>query len=95
MASSEGTNTGTSGKAFETGSRSRGSNTTFHEVSRPLIRKSEIMQDMRDDDMIVLPRSSPPLRCGRAIYFRRPELNEQVGENKFYKKTKFLLPMRD
>jgi type IV secretion system protein VirD4 len=53
------------------------------------------MQDMRDDDMIVLPRSSPPLRCGRAIYFRRPELNEQVGENKFYKKTKFLLPMRD
>jgi type IV secretion system protein VirD4 len=95
MASSEGTNTGTSGKGFETGNRSRGSNTSFHEVSRPLIRKSEIMQDMRDDDMIVLLRSSPPLRCGRAIYFRRPELNDQVGENKFYKKTKVLLPMKD
>jgi type IV secretion system protein VirD4 len=86
MASSEGTNTGSSGKALEAGSRSRGSNISYHEIGRPLIRKSEIMQDVRDDELFVVSRSSPPLRCGRAIYFRRKEMLEQVDSNRFYKK---------
>jgi type IV secretion system protein VirD4 len=45
------------------------------------------MHDTRDDEMFVLTRGSPPLRCGRAIYFRRPEMTAQVAENRFYKKT--------
>lgn len=87
MASSEGTNTGSSGKGFETSSRSRGANTSYHEVSRPLIRASEIMNDTRDDEMFVLMRAAPPLRCGRAIYFRRPEMKRLVGVNRFYKSS--------
>jgi type IV secretion system protein VirD4 len=85
MASSEGTNIGTSGKGFEVGNRSRGSNVSYHEISRPLIRKSEFMHDIRDDEMFVLLRGGAPLRCGRAIYFRRPELVARVAANRFYK----------
>ncbi len=87
MASSEGTNTGSSGKGFETGNRSRGSNISYHEIGRPLIRKAELMRDVRDDEMFVLARGMAPLRCGRAIYFRRPELVAQVAENRFHKST--------
>jgi type IV secretion system protein VirD4 len=32
-------------------------------------------------------RGCPPLRCGRAIYFRRPEMVAKVGANRFYKKA--------
>jgi type IV secretion system protein VirD4 len=83
MASSEGSNTGRSGKALAASNLSRGSNISYHEISRPLIRKAELMHDTRDDEMFVLTRSSPPLRCGRAIYFRRPEMTAQVAENRF------------
>jgi type IV secretion system protein VirD4 len=85
MASSEGTNTGKSGKALAASNLSRGSNVSYHEISRPLIRKAELMHDTRDDEMFVLTRGSPPLRCGRAIYFRRAEMTARVAENRFYK----------
>jgi type IV secretion system protein VirD4 len=85
MASSEGTNTGSAGKALESSSRSRGSNISYHEISRPLLRKAELMHDTRADELFVLARSTPPMRCGRAIYFRRPELVARVAANRFYK----------
>jgi type IV secretion system protein VirD4 len=84
MASSEGSNSGTSGKGFEAGNRSRGSNISYHEIGRPLIRKAELMRDVRDDEQFVLARGMAPLRCGRAIYFRRPEMRAQVAANRFY-----------
>jgi type IV secretion system protein VirD4 len=86
MASSEGTNTGISAKALEAGSRSRGSNVSYHEIGRPLLRKAEIMQDVRTDELFVVSQSAPPLRCGRAIFFRRDEMVAQVATNRFYKK---------
>ncbi len=88
MASSEGTNTGSAGKALESASRSRGSNVSYHEISRPLIRRAELMHDARADELFVLARSTPPMRCGRAIYFRRPEFVAKVGSNRFYKTPK-------
>jgi type IV secretion system protein VirD4 len=33
---------------------------------------------LQDDEQIVLIRNAAPLRCGRAIYFRRPEMLAQV-----------------
>jgi type IV secretion system protein VirD4 len=83
LAWSEGQNTGTHGKGFEMGSRSRGHTQTFHELKRPLIRPEEIMHDAREDEMFVIPRGGRPLRCGRAIYFRRPEFVERVAPNRF------------
>jgi type IV secretion system protein VirD4 len=85
MATSEGSNTGSSGKSFETGSRSRGANTSYHEISRPLIRREELMNDCRTDEVFVIIRGAKPLRCGRAIYFRRPELQARIAANRFAK----------
>ena len=64
--------------------RSRGSNISYHEIGRPLIRKAELMRNVRDDEQFVLARGMAPLRCGRAIYFRRPELAKQVAANRFH-----------
>jgi type IV secretion system protein VirD4 len=85
LASSEGTNTGRSGKTLEASNLSGGSNVSYHEISRPLIHKAELMRNTRDDELFVLVRGMAPLRCGRAIYFRRPELSAQVAANRFYK----------
>ncbi|WP_099868016.1 Ti-type conjugative transfer system protein TraG [Pararhizobium haloflavum] len=49
---------------------------------RPLILPHEITQ-MRSDEQIVLTSGNPPLRCGRAVYFRRPEMLRVVGQNSF------------
>jgi type IV secretion system protein VirD4 len=50
---------------------------------RPLILEHEVMQNMRVDEQIIFTLGQPPLRCGRAIYFRRPEMNAVVGKNRF------------
>lgn len=87
MATSESNSSGRSGKALEASSLSHGENVSMHEMSRPLIRKSELMSDVRGDEAFIVVRGCPPLRCGRAIYFRRPEMVAKVGANRFYKKA--------
>ena len=82
MAVSEGDNTGRSGKGFEVGSRSSGSNQSTHEVKRPLIFPTELTQDVRSDELFVLARGCKPIRCGRAIYFRRPEMVSRIEETR-------------
>jgi TraM recognition site of TraD and TraG len=52
----EGDNTRSHSKAFEAGSRSRSSSMTYQEISRPLMRPEEIMQDLPEDEMIVVPK---------------------------------------
>jgi len=59
-------------------SRSRHQSSSRQQVARRLIKPEEIMQRMQDDEQIVLIRNAAPLRCGRAIYFRRPEMVERV-----------------
>jgi type IV secretion system protein VirD4 len=83
MATSEGSNRGSTAKSFEIGARSRGANTSYHEISRPLIRREELMNDCRTDEAFVIIRGARPLRCGRAIYFRRPELEARIAANRF------------
>ncbi|MGC9271449.1 type IV secretory system conjugative DNA transfer family protein, partial [Acidiphilium sp.] len=70
------------------GHRSKGNTLTYHELKRQLIRAEEIMHDMRDDEQIIIPKSGRPLRCGRAIYFRRPEMVSRVAQNRFANKPK-------
>ncbi|WP_275878799.1 type IV secretory system conjugative DNA transfer family protein [Komagataeibacter oboediens] len=85
MATSEGSNTGTSGKGWEASNRSRGANTSFHEISRPLIRREELLNNVRVDEAFVVVRGGSPLRCGMPIYFRRPEIREKIAANRFNK----------
>ena len=63
----------------ETGS----SRTRSQQLSqRPLILPHEVTQ-MRADEQIILTGGNPPLRCGRAIFFRRPEMARRVGKSRF------------
>jgi type IV secretion system protein VirD4 len=50
---------------------------------RKLILPHEVVQDMRADEQIVMVRGHPPLRCGRAIYFRRKEMVAAAAVNRF------------
>ena len=67
-----------SSSSWEHSSRSTHSSTSRQQVARRLIKPEEIMQGLRYDEQIVLIQNAPPLRCGRAIYFRRPEMLARV-----------------
>lgn len=68
---------------LQMGTKSTNESETRSEQRRRLITPDEILQDMRTDEQIVFVRGRKPLRCGRAIYFRRPEMVSQVEENRF------------
>lgn len=51
-------------------------------ASRPLIQPHEVLR-MRADEQIVFTAGNAPLRCGRAIWFRRDDMKGCVGENRF------------
>ncbi|WP_375657029.1 Ti-type conjugative transfer system protein TraG [Bartonella sp. CM120XJJH] len=50
---------------------------------RALILPHEVIQEMRQDEQIILMQGHPPLRCGRAIYFRRKEMLAAAAKNRF------------
>lgn len=52
---------------------------------RPLIMPHEITQSMRKDEQIIIVQGHSPIRCGRAIYFRRKDMNEAAKINRFVK----------
>ena len=54
---------------------------------RPLILPHEVLR-MRADEQIVFTSGNPPLRCGRAIWFRRDDMRACVGENRFQPEKK-------
>lgn len=66
--------------------QSRGSSRTRskHLAARPLIQAHEVLR-MRADEQIVFTAGNPPLRCGRAIWFRREDMKACVGTNRFHK----------
>ncbi len=64
--------------------QSRGSSRTRSKqlASRQLIQPHEVLR-MRADEQIVFTAGKAPLRCGRAIWFRRPDMKSCVGEERF------------
>ncbi|MCV9999507.1 Ti-type conjugative transfer system protein TraG [Pararhizobium sp. YC-54] len=68
-------------------SQSRGSSRSRSKQlsRRPLILPYEVMQ-MRGDEQIVFTSGNPPLRCGRAIWFRRSDMTSCAGDNRFHTK---------
>lgn len=51
---------------------------------RPLIMPHEVLR-MRSDEQIVFTSGNPPLRCGRAIWFRRDDMKACVEQNRFHR----------
>ena len=69
--------------ALSTASTNTGKTHGLSEQPRALIRADEVRQRMRADEQIVFRRSALPLRCGRAIYFRRPEMLAALAADRF------------
>lgn len=65
--------------------QSRGSSRTRSKqlAARPLIQPYEVLR-MRADEQIVFTAGNAPLRCGRAIWFRRADMRPCVGQNRFH-----------
>lgn len=65
--------------------QARGSSRTHSKqlANRPLIQAHEVLR-MRGDEQIVFTGGNPPLRCGRAMWFRRKDMTSCVGENRFH-----------
>lgn len=51
---------------------------------RPLILPHEVLR-MRSDEQVVFTSGNAPLRCGRAVWFRRADMKACVGENRFHR----------
>ncbi|WP_054313316.1 Ti-type conjugative transfer system protein TraG [Mesorhizobium sp. 1M-11] len=58
-----------------------------HLTARPLILPEEVLR-MRSDEQIVFTAGNAPLRCGRAIWFRRADMKSIVAENRFHRNGK-------
>lgn len=54
-----------------------------HLTARPLILPEEVLL-MRGDEQIIFTAGNAPLRCGRAIWFRRDDMKTIVANNRFY-----------
>ena len=71
-----------SSSGWERSTSSTHRSTSQQQIARRLIKPEEVLQGMRFDEQIVLVQNAPPLRCGRAIYFRRPEMMARIkGRN--------------
>ena len=66
-------------------SSSSGRSENRSEVKRALIKPDELTHDTRTDEAFVLMRGAKPLRCGRAVWFRRPEWAGLVAANRFHR----------
>lgn len=53
-------------------------------AARPLILSEEVLR-MRGDEQIIFTAGNAPLRCGRAIWFRRNDMKAVVGRNRFHR----------
>lgn len=67
--------------------QSRGSSRTRSKqlAARPLIQPHEVLL-MRADEQIVFTAGNPPLRCGRAIWFRRKDMTDSVKRSRFWRR---------
>src|SRR3546814_5892555 len=52
-------------------------------TKRSLVTVDEILHDMRADEQILVVPGGRPIRCGRAIYFRRDDMRDRVQESAF------------
>lgn len=84
ISAAEGQSAGTHGRLGQFASSTSGRSENLSEVKRSLIKPEELVQDTRADEAFVIVRGARPLRCGRAIYFRRPEMAARVAPSRFH-----------
>ena len=85
VSTSTGDTEGSQSRGAISGSSSSGRSQSRSEVKRALIKPDELRSDIRADEAFVLVAGAKPLRCGRAIWFRRPEWAGLVQANRFHR----------
>jgi len=85
VSTSTGDTEGSQSRGAVGGSSSSGRSESRSEVKRALIKPDELRSDTRSDEAFVLVRGARPLRCGRALWFRRPEWAGLVEANRFHR----------
>ncbi len=85
VSTSTGDSAGNQSRGAMSGSSSSGRSENRSEVKRALIKPDELRSDTRSDEAFVLVRGAKPLRCGRALWFRRPEWAGLVQANRFHR----------
>jgi type IV secretion system protein VirD4 len=53
------------------------------EIAQRLIKPDAVIQKMRRDEQIIILGNESPIRCGRAFYYRRPEMLALTDANRF------------
>lgn len=69
-----------SGELF--GQTSHGSGSSSGEIARRLIRPEEVL-GLRGDEQLLLVKGQPPIRCGKAFWFRRSEMKALLGDSNY------------
>lgn len=82
LARTEGTSS-SSQSGMSSSSRNMGRNEGVSEQARELIKPDEVRTRMRADEAIIFRRGAAPLRCGRAIFFRRADLKARIAANRY------------
>lgn len=84
---SEGDNSSSQGQVFSiiNTSRSQGRNTNVQENRIPVCYAYQFMQEFREDDCVIVGTGKRAIRCGRPIYFRRPELLAKIDTSRYVK----------
>jgi type IV secretion system protein VirD4 len=62
-------------------------------AARLLIQADEVLK-MRADEQIVFTPGNPPLRCGRAVWFRRADMKGCVVDTRFHRQHKVTANLR-
>lgn len=84
----EGDSTSAGGALSSNVSRTRSFNRNVSEQLRHLISAYEVQTALRPDEAIVIPKGKPALRCGRPLFWRRPEMANVVETDRYRRVSK-------
>ena len=80
LAFSEGNNQGQQlPLGFSFGTFSRGQNVNVHEIQHRLMTAPQLQQDLRADELVIIPDSGMPIRCRQVYYFMRRKMVEHLA----------------
>ena len=79
LATSIGANQGRSGRLLEARSASDGASSNEHEISRELMKVSELLTDLDDDERITFPAGERALRHHSAVGWKRRDTRRLLG----------------
>ena len=82
VARTKGTSSSSQGAMSQSGG-TYGESDNLSEQRRDLLTPYEVQTALRPDEAIIIPRGQPAMRCGRPLYWRRPEMVRVIEKDRF------------